>query len=123
VIAALEAWRQRDHRAVQTAWTRRAAIALEALAGIVGLMVALAPDMAASPLMRARIHVGTPAALTADRIVQRLAEADPSIRVWRAGLPHGYFELDPRTITDDEMLMICRTIRTLVQAEQQTASA
>ena len=72
---------------------------------------------------RARIQVGAPAALTADRIVQQLADADPSIRVWRAGLSHGYFELDPRTITDAEMLMICRTIRMLMQAEQQAASA
>jgi D-glucosaminate-6-phosphate ammonia-lyase len=123
VIAALEEWRQQDHQAVRTAWTRRAAIALDTLADVAGLTVELAPDMAASPLLRARIHVGASAALTADRIAQRLADGDPSIRVWRAGLPHGYFELDPRTITDDEMLMICRTILTLVQAEQQTASA
>jgi L-seryl-tRNA(Ser) seleniumtransferase len=123
VIAALETWRQQDHQAVQTAWTRRAAIALDVLADVTGLTVELAPDMAASPLLRARIHVGAPAALTADRIAQRLADGDPSIRVWRAGLPRGYFELDPRTITDEDMLMICRAIWTLVQAEQQAASA
>ncbi len=34
VIAALETWRQQDHQAVRTAWTRRAAIALDALADI-----------------------------------------------------------------------------------------
>ena len=123
MIAALEEWRQQDHQAVRTAWTRRAAIALDALADVAGLTVELAPDMAASPLLRARIQVGAPAALTADHIAQQLAQRDPSIRVWRAGLPHGYFELDPRTITDEDMLMICRTIRTLVQAEQQAASA
>ena len=41
VIAALEAWRQQDHQAVQTAWTRRAAIAFDTLADVAGLTVEL----------------------------------------------------------------------------------
>ena len=123
VIAALEAWRQQDHQAVRTAWTRRAAIALDALADVA------ARRSSSRPTWR-RARCCAPASMSARRrrsppIGSRSdwRDGDPSIRVWRAGLPHGYFELDPRTITDEDMLMICRAIRTLVQAEQQAASA
>ena len=70
--------------------------------------------MAGSPLMRARIHVS--GALTAEQFAQRLADGDPSIRVWRLGLPRGYFELDPRTVTDGEMTAICEIVRTIASA-------
>jgi seryl-tRNA(Sec) selenium transferase len=112
VIAALDAWRRQDRNSVHTDWKRRASHASDALRELPGLRVELAPDMEGSPLYRARIHVKVP-----ERIVQRLADGDPSIRVWRHGLPHGYFELDPRTITDDEMATICRAIHVIVSGE------
>jgi len=108
VIAALEVWRRQDRTAVHADWTRRARMACDLLAGLPGFEAGIAPDMAGSPLNRARIR--TP---NATSIADRLAAGDPSIRVWRLGLPHGYFELDPRTVTDDEMRTICQTIRAI----------
>jgi L-seryl-tRNA(Ser) seleniumtransferase len=106
VIAALEVWQGQDRNAVHADWKRRAQMALELLSGISGLQIEVAPDMEGSPLYRARIRTADAA-----RIADRLVAGDPSIRVWRPGLPHGYFELDPRTISDAEMTSICQAIR------------
>ena len=108
VIAALDEWRRQDRKAVHADWTRRARLAVDALGGIPGLRVEIAPDTPGSPLNRARIHAGS-----CDRIVRALASGEPSIRVWQHGLPHGYFELDPRTIDDQDMQTICRAIQAL----------
>jgi L-seryl-tRNA(Ser) seleniumtransferase len=113
VIAALGAWRTQDRNAVHADWARRAGLAVK-LDGVPGLRVELAPDMAGSPLIRARIHAG--GTLTAEQFAQRLADHDPSIRVWRLGLPRGYFELDPREITDADMTAICETVRAIASA-------
>jgi D-glucosaminate-6-phosphate ammonia-lyase len=108
VIAALDVWTAQDRAAVHAEWTRRARMACDLLAGLPGFQAGIAPDMPGSPLNRARIH-----APDATAVADRLAAADPSIRVWRLGLPHGYFELDPRTVTDEEMREICRAIRAI----------
>ncbi len=108
VIAALEVWQRENRSAVHADWKRRAQMACDLLAGISGLQTEVAPDTEGSPLYRARIH-----AVDATGIVDRLAAGDPSIRVWRLGLPHGYFELDPRTVSDDEMSSICQVIRAI----------
>ena len=108
VIAALGMWPRRSHEAAHAHWTRRASIAVDALRAIPGLRVELAADMRGSPLNRARIH-----AKNCEQIVQALADGEPSIRVWRHGLPQGYFELDPRTVNDCEMQAICRALRTI----------
>lgn len=108
VIAALGAWRSENRKDVYASWTRRARLAGELLGDVRGLRIELAADMEGSPLQRARVHMTAP-----EQMVERLAASEPSIRVWRLGLPHGYFELDPRTITDDEMRSICRAIRTI----------
>ena len=108
VIAALEAWHGQDSNAVHADWKRRAQMALELLSGISGLQIEVTADMEGSPLYRARIRTANAA-----RIADRLAAGNPSIRVWRLGLPHGYFELDPRTISDAEMTSICQAIRAI----------
>jgi L-seryl-tRNA(Ser) seleniumtransferase len=108
-IAALEAWQHQDLAAVHADWTRRAGMARELLSGLPQLRIELAPDMAGSALQRARVHMSDAA-----RMADRLADGDPSIRVWRLGLPRGYFELDPRTISDDEMRATCQAIRAIL---------
>jgi L-seryl-tRNA(Ser) seleniumtransferase len=107
VIAALDIWRCHGN-AVHADWTRRAGLAVDALRAVPGLRVELAADMQGSPLNRARIH-----AKNCDQIVRALADGEPSIRVWQHGLPHGYFELDPRTLDDGEMQATCRAIRAI----------
>ena len=109
VIAALSMWRRQDRPAAHDEWTRRASHALGALADIASLKVELARDIDGSPLFRARIHVsGKP---NAEQVAQRLIDGTPSVRVWRLGLPRGYFELDPRTVTDEEMATACKAVR------------
>jgi D-glucosaminate-6-phosphate ammonia-lyase len=108
VIAALEVWQSENRGAVHADWRRRAQMACDLLAGASGLRTEVALDMDGSALYRARIH-----AAGATRIADALAAGDPSIRVWRLGLPHGYFELDPRTVSDDEMSSICQAIRAI----------
>jgi L-seryl-tRNA(Ser) seleniumtransferase len=111
VIAALDAWRRNDWAAVHADWTRRAALAADALAGVPGLRTVIAPDLPGSPLHRTRIHVADAAGMA-----DVLAGGEPSIRVWRLGLTKGYFELDPRMVSDREMADICRAIRAIAAA-------
>ncbi len=109
VIAALSIWRRQDRPAVHDEWTKRASHALGALADIPSLKVELARDIDGSPLFRARIHVS--GKLNAEQVAQRLIDGTPSVRVWRLGLPRGYFELDPRTVTDEAMAVACKAVR------------
>lgn len=109
VIAALARWRNTDRAAVHAVWTKRAGAAMGALADVRFLKVDLARDIEGSPLFRARIQVT--GKLTAAQVAQRLADGTPSVRVWRLGLPLGFFELDPRTVTDDEMIVTCNAVR------------
>ena len=108
VAAALAEWQRLDHKALHTDWARRARIAVDLLSGIPSLRTELARDINGSPLFRARIYLDGEVA--AEQVANRLAEGEPSIRVWRLGIPSGYFELDPRTVTDDEMLTACRAV-------------
>jgi L-seryl-tRNA(Ser) seleniumtransferase len=112
VIAALAEWQRLDRGALHADWTRRAGIAVEVLRGMPSVRVELARDIDGSPLFRARIHVK--GGITAEQIANRLVEGKPSIRVWRLGIPSGYFELDPRTVTDDEMLTACRAVAAML---------
>jgi L-seryl-tRNA(Ser) seleniumtransferase len=108
VVAALHAWQCQNRNAAYVEWKRRASLAVAALSAVPGLRVELAADMQGSPLIRARIH-----AKNCDQIVTALADGEVSIRVWQHGLPHGFFELDPRTVDDDEMQAVCRAIRAI----------
>lgn len=110
-IAALDEWQRTDLTARYAVWEERARLALEVLDGCPGLRGELARDIASSPLFRTRLHVS--GKLSADNLTERLAQGSPSIRVWRLGVPHGYFELDPRHVSDDEMLIICDVIRSI----------
>ena len=51
----------------------------------------------------------------AAQIVERLRNHDPSIRVWQLGVPHGYFELDPRLLNDAEMSFVVKTLVDLLR--------
>lgn len=107
VIAALDLWARRDRADAYAVWKRRSAIAIDLLAG---LRVELAVDMSGSPLYRARVHVND-----ANRVVTQLAAGQPSIRVWQHGLKLGFFEIDPRLITDEDMVMICSVLLKLLR--------
>ena len=101
VLAALVEWQRLDREALIAAWKHRADLALQLLRDIPSTRVMLAKDIDGSPLVRTRIYFDGKS--SAEQIAQRLAEGEPSIRVWRLGIPQGYFELDPRTVSDHEM--------------------
>lgn len=112
VIAALDKWQQDDRSLLHLEWTKRAGIALEELKDLPGVKVELALDMPGSPLCRARILIAGQNKLSADQLARALLGCDPRILVWNAGLLHGFLELDPRELSDQEMIAICHKIRT-----------
>lgn len=102
VIAALDSWKRPEQIALFANWKRRSAMAISLLAG---LRVEVAIDMTGSPLYRARIHMED-----ARRVVLQLQAGQPSIRVWQHGLKFGFFEIDPRLISDEDMVVICEAV-------------
>jgi len=109
VLAALMEWQFLNREALAAVWKHRANLALEILGDVSSTRVTLAPDIDGSRLWRARISFD--GRYGAEQIAQRLAEGDPSIRVWRLGIPNGYFELDPRTVSDDEMRTVALAVK------------
>ena len=95
-IAALEAWKTRDHAAIRK--SERAALALwrEAAGGFEGVTTTIAPDPTGNPLDRLKIRLDPArAGASAAGLAMELAAREPKIitRDDQAGL--GYIQLDP----------------------------
>ncbi len=110
-IAALKAWKTRDHAAVRRAEQARAALWMQRLGDAAELNVALSPDPTGNPITRVRVHVD-PAAVgtSAWDMADLLAEDEPAVIVRDDEVAHGFFELDPCNLSDDEAVEVAERI-------------
>lgn len=120
VIAALQAWRERDHdgirareRAVLDCW-------LEALADRPGVEAAIVPDPTDNPLDRLRLAIDPRTAnITAWDLADRLAAGEPPVIVRDHEVEHGHFYLDPCNLhPDQERLVAERLVEELENARK-----
>ncbi|WP_353644718.1 aminotransferase class V-fold PLP-dependent enzyme [Mesorhizobium sp. WSM2239] len=95
-LAALTAWKSRDHEGIRARERRALDCWLEALAGKPGVSAEIVPDPTNNPLDRLKIRIDpAEARISAWDLADRLAAGDPPVIVRDHEVEHGYFYLDP----------------------------
>ncbi len=103
LIAALEAWERRDHRAIRARETGHLELWRQRLADCRGIAAEILPDPTGNPLDRLRVRVDPAVAgLAAWDLAAALAAGDPPVIVRDDMVEHGFFELDPCNLHDGE---------------------
>jgi D-glucosaminate-6-phosphate ammonia-lyase len=95
-LAALSAWKSRDHEGIRARERLALDCWVEALAGKPGVTAEMVPDPTNNPLDRLRLSVDpAEARISAWDLADRLAAGDPPVIVRDHEVEHGYFYLDP----------------------------
>jgi L-seryl-tRNA(Ser) seleniumtransferase len=95
-LAALSAWKSRDHEGIRARERRALDCWVEALAGKPGVIAEIVPDPTNNPLDRLKLRVDpAEARISAWDLADRLAAGDPPVIVRDHEVEHGYFYLDP----------------------------
>jgi L-seryl-tRNA(Ser) seleniumtransferase len=95
-LAALTAWKSRDHEGIRMRERRALDCWMEALKGRPGVTVEIVPDPTNNPLDRLKLSVDpAEARISAWDLADRLAAGDPPVIVRDHEVEHGYFYLDP----------------------------
>jgi D-glucosaminate-6-phosphate ammonia-lyase len=102
-IAALVAWKTRDHDGIRARERRALDRWVEALADRPGIKTEIVADPTNNPLERLKVSVDPEAArITAWDLADRLADGDRPVIVRDHEVEHGYFYLDPCNLHPDE---------------------
>ncbi|HEV2900844.1 MAG TPA: aminotransferase class V-fold PLP-dependent enzyme [Pseudaminobacter sp.] len=95
-LAALTAWKSRDHEGIRARERSALGCWVEALEGRPGVIVEIVPDPTNNPLDRLKLSVDpAEARISAWDLADRLAAGDPPVIVRDHEVEHGYFYLDP----------------------------
>ncbi|MFK4822798.1 aminotransferase class V-fold PLP-dependent enzyme [Ochrobactrum quorumnocens] len=115
VMAALEAWEQRDHRTIRN--TEREALELwrSKLNHIKGVNSVIVPDPTDNPLDRLEISIKPESGFTAAGLARALAELDPPIVVRGHEVERGHFYLDPCNLHPGEAEIVAESISRLLE--------
>lgn len=111
VIAALEAWKTRDHAGIRARETAALNLWEDALRGRPGVVATALPDPTENPLDRLRVHLEPEAAhVTAWDLATALARGNPPVIVRDHLVEHGFFDLDPCNLHPGEEEVVARRI-------------
>lgn len=103
VIAALNAWKSRDHTGIRAREQRALAAWQAALDGRPGVTATIVPDPTDNPLDRMRVIVDSETArISAWDLATRLATGEQPVIVRDHEVEHGYFFLDPCNLHEGE---------------------
>ncbi|MER9563269.1 aminotransferase class V-fold PLP-dependent enzyme [Mesorhizobium sp. M0571] len=106
-LAALQAWKTRDHDGIRARERRALDCWAQALEGRPGITAAIVPDPTSNPLDRLKVSVNAAEArITAWDLVDRLAAGNPPVVVRDHEVEHGYFFLDPCNLHPDEEFVV-----------------
>jgi L-seryl-tRNA(Ser) seleniumtransferase len=95
-LAALSAWKSRDHEGIRARERRALDCWVEALAGKPGITAEIVPDPTHNPLDRLKLSVDpAEARISGWDLADRLAAGDPPVIVRDHEVEHGCFYLDP----------------------------
>lgn len=123
VIAALEAWKKRDHAGIRA--RERAALDLwvATLEGRPGIAPQIVPDPTDNPLDRLKVAVDPDQArITAWDLAAALARGDQPVIVRDHEAEHGYFFLDPCNLhPSEEQVVAARLVEELERAQLSNA--
>jgi L-seryl-tRNA(Ser) seleniumtransferase len=117
VVAALEAWRRRDHAAARA---REAAIVaqwLQTLGDLPGVVALPHDDWTGNPITRVELRLDPArAGLFAWELAERLMEGDPRIALRDDHAEHQRLYLDPCNLTEREAVTVAMAIRSALAA-------
>lgn len=102
-LAALQAWKTRDHDSIRAREKKALDCWVEALKKRPGIKAEIVPDPTNNPLDRLKVSVDpAEARITAWDLADRLAAGDPPVIVRDHEVEHGHFYLDPCNLHSDE---------------------
>ncbi|WP_224544534.1 aminotransferase class V-fold PLP-dependent enzyme [Mesorhizobium sp. CA16] len=120
-VAALQAWKTRDHDGIRARERKALDCWAEALDGRPGIIAEIAPDPTKNPLDRLKVSVNpAEARIAAWDLADRLAAGDPPVIVRDHEVEHGYFFLDPCNLHPGEDLIVAK--RLAVELDQARTS-
>jgi L-seryl-tRNA(Ser) seleniumtransferase len=110
-LAALRAWKNRDHAGIRARERRALDCWVETLDGRPGVTATVVPDPTNNPLDRLKVAVEPDAAnITAWDLADRLAAGDPPVIVRDHEVEHGFFYLDPCNLHPDEEFTVAKRL-------------
>lgn len=118
VIAALNAWKTRDHDGIRARERGALDVWVKALAGRAGVTATIVPDPTDNPLDRLKVAIDPEEArITAWALASRLASGDRPVIVRDHEIEHGHFFLDPCNLhPGDEFVVADRMIEEIGKA-------
>ncbi|MBL8599860.1 MAG: aminotransferase class V-fold PLP-dependent enzyme [Devosia sp.] len=120
VIAALEAWKTRDHAAIRAREKRALDLWVETLEGKAGIAASIVPDPTNNPLDRLKVTVDPEAArITAWDLARAMATGPRPVIVRDHEAEQGYVLLDPCNLHEGEESIVAeRLLEELERARQ-----
>ena len=116
VMAALQAWQQRDHAGIRAREEEALALWQVALEGHAHLRAALVPDPTGNPLRRLRVFVAAAGNRSARALADALAAGDPPVMVRDYQTDLGYFDLDSCNLHAGEAQIVARQLQRCLAA-------
>ena len=107
VIAALDAWKTRDHAGIRARERAALDVWVRALDGRPGVTATIVPDPTNNPLDRLKVAIDpAEARITAWAFASRLASGDRPVIVRDHEIEHGHFFLDPCNLHPGEEFVV-----------------
>lgn len=116
VIAALEAWENRDHEGIRQRETAALELWEKTLSDLPGIKAKIIPDPTDNPLDRIMIEIGPDSGYTAAGFARALSQANPPIIVRNHEVERGHFYLDPCNLHEGEAEIVAEGLRTALTA-------
>ncbi|WP_370675153.1 aminotransferase class V-fold PLP-dependent enzyme [Pleomorphomonas sp. PLEO] len=111
VMAAMTAWKSRDHQGIRARERSALEVWSEALAGRPGVTATIVPDPTQNPLDRLKVSVDPQAAhISAWDLAIRLASGDRPIIVRDHEVEHGHFFLDPCNLHPGQEFLVAERL-------------
>jgi len=110
VMAALQAWQQRDHAAIRAGEDAALACWLEALGPFDAVACQRIDDPTGNPLQRLRVKVLPNRGWSARSLADALAAGDPPVMVRDYQTDLGFFDLDPCNLHEGEAQTVARQL-------------
>jgi L-seryl-tRNA(Ser) seleniumtransferase len=111
VMAALEAWEQRDHDAIRQRETAILLLWQDVLSTYAGIIALIEPDPTDNPLDRLRVIVSpSEAHITAWDLASALSRGDPPVIVRDHEVEHHHFYLDPCNLHPGQEIIVAQRL-------------
>lgn len=124
VIAAMEAWMQRDHDGIRATEDTALTLWQKAVTALPGITATKMDDPTGNPLQRLQINVDAKlAGASAATFARALGQEDPAIIVRNHEVELGYFQLDPCNLTPGQAQIVADSLaRVLAQGANLVAA-